>query len=130
MTCNTSAVAVCRSFASFSSRVSLPTCFCRSAMDVAALGGLRALGLFARRPLTSCSLPPRCRISFPRRSRRGSSLSKSWVSCHGKRSSGSEDEACARVGPQELVRDLGLGHLVERFTSAVQWNNVVDVDTL
>ena len=44
--------------------------------------------------------------------------------------SGSEDEACARVGPQELVRDLGLGHLVERFTSAVQWNNVVDVDTL
>ena len=44
--------------------------------------------------------------------------------------SGSEDEACARVGPQEPVRDLGLGHLVERFTSAVQWYNVVDVDTL
>jgi hypothetical protein len=27
---------------------------------------VRALGLFARRPLTGCSLPPRCRISLPR----------------------------------------------------------------
>src|SRR6516162_8415024 len=44
--------------------------------------------------------------------------------------SGSEDEARARVGAQEPVRNLGLGYLVERLTSAVQWNDVVDVDTL
>src|SRR5262245_60810743 len=58
MTCTTSAVAVCRSFASFNSRV-------RSAMDGAAFDTMRALGLFARRPFTGCSLPPRCRISLP-----------------------------------------------------------------
>src|SRR6516165_3749578 len=65
MTCNTSEVAVCRSFASFSSWVRVTTCFCRSATDGAAVGTLRALGLFACRPLTGCSLPPRCRISPP-----------------------------------------------------------------
>src|SRR5215469_2939163 len=48
MTCNTSAVAFCRAFASFSSRVRVPTCFCRSTMDGAAVDSLRALGLFAR----------------------------------------------------------------------------------
>jgi len=44
--------------------------------------------------------------------------------------SGSEDEARARVGAQKLVRHLGLCHFVERLTSAVQWNDVVDLDTL
>ena len=44
--------------------------------------------------------------------------------------SGSKDEACACVGAQELVRHLGLRHFVERLTGAVQWNDVVDVDTL
>jgi len=33
-------------------------------------------------------------------------------------------------GGQELVRHLGLCHFVERLTSAVQWNDVVDLDTL
>ena len=65
ITCNISAVAVCCSRASLSSRVRAPTCFCRSAMDWVAVDTLRVLGLFARRPLTACSLPPRCRISLP-----------------------------------------------------------------
>jgi len=34
-------------------------------MDGAAVDTLRVLGLLARRPLTGCSLPPRCRISLP-----------------------------------------------------------------
>src|SRR5262249_12940637 len=54
-----------------------------------------------------------------------SAMTASCPSC-----SGGEDEACARVGAQDLVRHLGLGHLVERLTSAVQWNYVVDIDTL
>jgi hypothetical protein len=83
MTCKTSAVAVCRSFASFSSRVRVPTCFCRSAMHGASAETLRALGLFVRRPLTGCPLPPRCRISLPSGgSRQGTILCKSRVSCH------------------------------------------------
>src|SRR6516225_9202175 len=81
----TSAAALCCSSASSRSRVRMPTCFCRSATDGAAIDTLRALGLFACRPLTGCSLPPRCRISPPSGgSRRGSSLSKSWGLCHGK----------------------------------------------
>ena|SRR5882724_10278992 len=87
MTCNTSAVAVCRSFASFSSWVRLPTCFFRSAMDGAAVNTLRALGLFARRPLTGCSLPPRRRIFVPLGGlRQGSILCKSRLSRHGRKS--------------------------------------------
>src|SRR6516164_2153714 len=41
--------------------------------------------------------------------------------------SGAEDKACPGIGAQEFVRYLGLGHLVERLTSTVQWNDVVDV---
>src|SRR5258706_9541279 len=44
--------------------------------------------------------------------------------------SGSKDEACPRVGAQELIWHLGLGDLVERFAGAVQWNDVVDIDVL
>src|SRR5215471_9703383 len=44
--------------------------------------------------------------------------------------SGAEDEACAGIGAQEFVRYFGLSRLVERLTSAVQWNDVVDVHTL
>ena len=40
--------------------------------------------------------------------------------------SGSKDEACPRVGAQELIWYLGLGDLVERLSGAVQWNDVVD----
>src|SRR5215813_8080251 len=45
-------------------------------------------------------------------------------------SSGAEDEACAGIGAQEFVRYFGLRRLVERLTSAVQWNDVVDVHIL
>jgi len=87
MTCSTSAVAVCRSSASVRSRVRLPTCFCKSVMDGVAVETLGALVLLARRLLTSCSLPPRRRISLPSDgSRPGPILCKSGVSCHGKRS--------------------------------------------
>src|SRR5262249_45092598 len=51
--------------ASFSSRVKVPTCSCRSATDGAARDTLRVLGLFARRPLTGCSLRPHSGISDP-----------------------------------------------------------------
>src|SRR5262249_35765224 len=44
--------------------------------------------------------------------------------------SGVEDEACAGIGAQEFVRYFGLSRLVERLTSAVQWNDVVDVHIL
>ena len=42
--------------------------------------------------------------------------------------SGSKDEACPGVGAQELIWHLG--HLVERFAGAVQWNDAVDIDVL
>ncbi len=42
--------------------------------------------------------------------------------------SGTKDEACPRVGTQELIWHLGLGNLVERLTGAVQWNDIVDID--
>jgi hypothetical protein len=87
MTFSTSAVAVCRSFASFSSRVRMPTCFCKSALDGAVIDALRALGLFERRPLTRCLLPPPRRISLPSSgSRRGSIICKCCVSRHGRKS--------------------------------------------
>src|SRR6516165_1256171 len=44
--------------------------------------------------------------------------------------SGAEDEACAGIGAQEFIRYFGLSRLVERLTSAVQWNDVVDVHIL
>ncbi len=44
--------------------------------------------------------------------------------------SGSEDEACPRVGAQELIWHLGLGDLVERLAGAMQWDDVVDIDLL
>src|SRR6516164_174568 len=44
--------------------------------------------------------------------------------------SGAEDEARAGIGAQEFVRYFGLSRLVERLTSAVQWNDVVDVHIL
>jgi hypothetical protein len=36
--------------------------------------------------------------------------------------SSAEDEPCAGIGAQEFVRHIGFGHLVERLTGAVQWN--------
>src|SRR5215472_6936834 len=60
-------------------------CSCRSAMEGAAVENLRALGLAARRPLTGCSLSPRCRISLPSGGSR-TILFDSWVSCHGRKS--------------------------------------------
>ena len=76
MICSTSEVAVCCSRASCSSRVRMPTWFCRSAMDGAAIA--RAFGLIARRPFTGRSLPPRRCISLPSAgSRRGLILAKS-----------------------------------------------------
>src|SRR6516162_3723619 len=44
--------------------------------------------------------------------------------------SGAEDETRPGIGAQELIGYLGLGHFVERLTSAVQWNDVVDVHFL
>ena len=44
--------------------------------------------------------------------------------------SGAENDACPGIGAQELVGYLDLGYLVEGLTSAVQWNNVVDVHIL
>ena len=44
--------------------------------------------------------------------------------------SGAEDETRPGIGAQELIGYLGLGHLVERLTSAVQWNDIVDVHFL
>src|SRR5262249_19714236 len=44
--------------------------------------------------------------------------------------SGAEDEPRTGIGAQEFVRYCGLSHLVERLTSAVQWNDVVDVYVL
>src|SRR5438445_3382405 len=44
--------------------------------------------------------------------------------------SGTEGEACPRVGAQQLARHLGLGHVVERLTSAVQRDDVIDIDIL
>jgi hypothetical protein len=38
--------------------------------------------------------------------------------------------ACPGIGAQELVGYLGLGHFVEGLTSAVEWNDVVDVHIL
>jgi hypothetical protein len=38
--------------------------------------------------------------------------------------SGAEDEPRAGIGAQEFVRYFGLGHLVERLTSAVQCSAV------
>src|SRR5262249_29632196 len=65
MTRSTSAVAVCCSRASFSSRVRAATCSWRSAADAFAVGALQALGLTARRPFTGCPLPPRRCIAPP-----------------------------------------------------------------
>src|SRR5215472_9098690 len=80
MTCNTSAAAAWRSFASFSSPVRISICVCSSATDGAAVDTLRGdtlrddtlrddtlrlLGLFARRALTGRSLPPLRPISLP-----------------------------------------------------------------
>jgi cytochrome d ubiquinol oxidase subunit I len=44
--------------------------------------------------------------------------------------SGAENEACPGIGAEELVRHLSLGYLVERLTSAVKWNDIVDVHIL
>src|SRR5262245_15107443 len=71
------------------------------------------------------NLPPHHSITS---SARASSVSDT---CSGASvRSGAEDEACAGIGAQEFVRYFGLSHLVERLTSAVQWNDVVDVHIL
>ena len=41
--------------------------------------------------------------------------------------SGAENEACPRIGAEELVRHLSLDDLVEWLTGAVKWNDIVDV---
>jgi len=44
--------------------------------------------------------------------------------------SGAENGACPRIGAEELVRHFSLDHVVERLTSTVKWNDIVDVHIL
>jgi hypothetical protein len=44
--------------------------------------------------------------------------------------SGAENEACPGIGAKEFVRHFSLDHVVERLTSAVKWNDIVDVHIL
>ena len=58
-------VAACCSSASSRSRIALPSCSWRSALDTCAVGALRALGPLVRCPLVGCPLLPcRC-MSLP-----------------------------------------------------------------
>src|ERR1700745_2898725 len=44
--------------------------------------------------------------------------------------SGGKNEACPRIGTEELARHLSLDCFVERFASAVKWNDIVDIHIL
>jgi hypothetical protein len=82
MTFNTSAVAVCCSRASFSSRVRATSCSCMFSAGWSAIGAFRALGSIARCPLDVPLAVPRRFMLAPGGSRRWSILRKFQQSRH------------------------------------------------